>query len=86
MVIGRSLANDNETPRFDLSPYNAQEKGVSRRHVILKRTPNSIVLEDMGSSNGTWVNGTLVLPFAPTPLQSGDHLRLGQFIMRIYLP
>jgi len=86
LVIGRSTPTETEMLRFDLSAYNAQEYGVSRRHAILKRTPIGIVLEDMGSSNGTWVNGTLVAPYSPVPIQSGDQIRLGKLEIEIYLP
>jgi hypothetical protein len=86
LVIGRTSPTDSELPRLDLSAYRAQERGVSRRHIILKRTPEGVMMEDLGSSNGTWLNGTLVLPFSPKLIQSGDQIRLGQFELEIYLP
>jgi len=42
-----------------------------------------VYLQDLGSSNGTWVNGARVK--RPTPLKHGDELRLGDDIMTFEL-
>jgi hypothetical protein len=56
VVLGRSpLATD-----FDLSPYEAIEHGVSRRHAMLRPSANKLYLIDLGSTNGTRVNSVLV--------------------------
>lgn len=52
-----------------------QSPGVSRRHALAQRQGDGITVEDLGSSNGTWVNGRPVQ--RPTPLQPGDLVRLG---------
>lgn len=41
--------------------------------------PGQLVLEDMGSTNGSFVNGTYVPPGAQQPLHDGDQLRFGLF-------
>jgi pSer/pThr/pTyr-binding forkhead associated (FHA) protein len=48
---------------------------VSRRHARISVTPKGVVLEDMGSQNGTTVNGTPVTK--PTLIRPGDILRIG---------
>jgi ABC-type multidrug transport system ATPase subunit/pSer/pThr/pTyr-binding forkhead associated (FHA) protein len=48
---------------------------VSRVHARLKRTPEGIVVEDLGSTNGTWVNGERVVGLRL--VQPGDDLRFG---------
>ncbi len=83
IIFGRNVAGD-ETPRFDLTNFQGQERGVSRKHAILKRIPEGIIVEDMGSSNGTWLNDSLLKPFTPSLLQSGDRLRLSQVEVEIY--
>lgn len=85
-VLGRAMPGSEAELRLDLTPYGALEKGVSRQHAVIKRTEKGITFEDMGSSNGSWVNGTLVSAYRPLPLTSGDRLRLGQLEMEIYLP
>jgi hypothetical protein len=85
LIFGRVMPGDT-FPCFDLSPYGAHERGVSRRHIILKRTDVGITVEDMGSSNGTWINDILMKAYVPVAMQSGDRLRLSQLDMEVYFP
>lgn len=62
------------------------EYGISRRHAVIRRLPNGLVLVDLDSSNGTKLNGELLEPNRPYPLRSGDSITLGDLKMRIYLP
>jgi pSer/pThr/pTyr-binding forkhead associated (FHA) protein len=48
---------------------------VSRRHAVLKRTDRAWIVEDLGSANGTWVNGRRI---SRSMLGNGDHLALGE--------
>ena len=48
---------------------------ISRRHLELRPTGNGIEVTDLGSSNGSYLNGARLT--APTPLSSTDQLRLG---------
>ncbi len=65
-VIGRIEGNDLVIP----------EPSVSRRHARLIRQGGQVLLEDLGSSNGTFINGQRLS--APFPLKSGDTFTLGQ--------
>ena len=49
--------------------------GVSRRHARIVVSRDDVVLEDLGSTNGTWVRGERVT--TATPLRDGDEIRLG---------
>src|SRR2546422_5781183 len=49
---------------------------VSRHHCLIRVGPNEAALVDLGSSNGTYLNGHRVLSQAP--LHSGDEIRLGE--------
>jgi pSer/pThr/pTyr-binding forkhead associated (FHA) protein len=48
---------------------------VSRRHARVSRSGAGAVVEDLGSRNGTFVNGNQV--HGPTHLEPGDQLQLG---------
>lgn len=50
------------------------ERTVSRRHALLRFDGNELVVEDLGSSNGTFVNEARV---THATLKVGDHLRFG---------
>jgi len=49
---------------------------ISRQHSRLTRTPGGYVLEDLGSTNGTFVNGERLM--APRVLNPGDLVALGE--------
>jgi len=51
---------------------------VSRQHARITRTPAGYVLEDLGSTNGTFVNGDRLA--APRVLNAGDLLGLGEIV------
>jgi ABC-type multidrug transport system ATPase subunit len=48
---------------------------VSRKHAQLRRTSKGMVVEDLGSTNGTWVNGDRIRK--PTEIAPGDDVRFG---------
>jgi serine/threonine protein kinase len=56
---------------------------VSRRHAAIKRSNGGYVLEDLKSSNGTYLNGNRIEQ--PSTLQSGDIVRVGPFEMRFFV-
>jgi len=48
----------------------------SRRHALLRpQADGSVVLEDLGSTNGTYLNGEAL--HGPQPLHAGDTIRIG---------
>ncbi|NWF70939.1 MAG: FHA domain-containing protein [Chloroflexi bacterium] len=83
MVIGRKDPISGETPDVDLTPYAAYQMGVSRTHAFILYEANQLHLHDLGSRNGTYLNGQRVTPEHPQLLHDGDELRLGKIIMRL---
>ena len=84
VVLGRSDARSGAAPDLDLVAYRAAEGGVSRLHAVIRRTGRSLTLEDLGSRNGTQLNGQKLPPCEPHPLHDGDVVRLGALILHIY--
>ena len=62
------------------------EHQVSRRHARLEHTAQGWNLVDLGSTNGTRVNGQPLEPHAPYPLQPGDRVALGIAVMALQQP
>lgn len=54
--------------------YCLSGSGISRLHAELKRTPDGIYLTDKDSTNGTYVNGTRLVPGMPRLLKKGDQV------------
>jgi pSer/pThr/pTyr-binding forkhead associated (FHA) protein len=74
LLVGRRSVIRDLYPEIALD----DDAGVSHRHAKLVRAADghwSIV--DLGSSNGTELNGTLLVPGARTELGAGDEIRLG---------
>lgn len=76
LIIGR--AHKNVAPDIDLAPYGGSQAGVSRRHGRLVRRENGWAAEDLGSTNGMFVNGIRLTPNHATLLANGDLIRCGQ--------
>ena len=55
---------------------------VSRRHVVLDRTPTGYVLRDVGSLNGTYVNRERV---DEALLRHGDEVQIGRYRLSFVL-
>ena len=82
VVVGRYSQHMQEQPHIDLIPYGAFEKGVSRFHALLHRIGDELMVEDLASSNGTWINGRRLEARLATPVKSGDYLRFGHLRMQ----
>ncbi len=83
LVIGRKNPDTGEAPEVDLSSYEAMDKGVSRRHAAIIRKDGSLHIVDMGSANGTFLNGQRLVANQPRVLRDGDDVRLGHLVLRI---
>ena len=81
--IGRLDAASATFPDLDLTSSGGLEKGVSRRHAKIKRQGEEILIEDLGSVNGTFLNGQRLTPYLQHPLVSGDEVQLGKLVIRI---
>jgi pSer/pThr/pTyr-binding forkhead associated (FHA) protein len=81
-LIGRE-GGENEIPDVNLGPHGGRDKGVSRRHALLRVDRRQLLLMDLGSSNGTWLNGTQLSANEPMRLESGDDIRLGKITVKI---
>ncbi len=75
--IGRGLDQDIVLPNENAS--------ISRRHAELTATPEGYELKDLGSRNGTRVNGVRLEPLVPSPLHDGDEVMLGEVKLRFFL-
>ncbi len=82
-ILGRSTPQGSAQQKIDLTPYGAFERGVSRVHAVIRRTEKGMSVEDLASSNGTWLNGVRLQPYIANALKSGDHLQLGHMHLEI---
>ena len=77
ITMGRNDPVSGINPTLDLTDYHGAELGVSRFHAEISINDARYYIKDMGSTNGTYVNGTKVAPYKLTQIRSGDQIRLG---------
>ena len=71
MIIGRHSTNDIPLP----------DRTVSKRHAVIGRVRGQAVVKDLGSRNGTFVNGQKV---EKAILSCGDRLKVGSVMLRFF--
>jgi hypothetical protein len=72
LMIGRAASGDGSL---------GGDEELSREHARITRAGAGLTIEDLGSTNGTFVNGTKVT--APTPIRIGDTISLGASILQV---
>jgi len=73
MVIGREISND----------IPIVEPEVSRKHARLIQQDDGFMLEDLGSTNGTFINGVRIS--SPQLLKAGDLITLGDSVSLLFI-
>jgi hypothetical protein len=84
IILGRSDNASSQKPDLDLTPYGALDMGISRIHAAINRNEGILTLVDMGSANGTHLNGQRLAPDHPRVLRDGDEIRLGNLVTNVY--
>jgi hypothetical protein len=80
--IGRWDADGGIFPDVDLDSDDPEAK-VSRRHARITRRSGQYYIEDLGSTNGTFINrGRRLLPGDRQPLRDGDEVIVGKTFLR----
>jgi len=77
LVIGRFDPATRQSPDISLDSLNAYKNGVSRRHAALLWRNDTLYIVDLGSSNGTSVNGLRLFAHQPRSLRDGDAIEIG---------
>lgn len=89
VFLGRHSGNTGTlgtTSSFiNLTPYEAVEKGVSRRHAMLSWDDFQLMVCDLGSSNHTYLNGQRLTENRDYAVRDGDELWLGRLALTLYV-
>jgi len=83
-LIGRGGAQVTPQPDVDLGPHGGGQAGVSRHHARLLYCPEGWLLEDLQSTNGTYLNSMRLQPGQPSRVRNGDIIRCGQLTLVFY--
>ncbi len=84
-ILGRAADGQPQQADVDLTPYEAYGQGVSRSHALLKISRQRCYIVDLGSSNGTRVNGQKIAPQIEYPVSHGDVFALGKLKIQVLI-
>jgi pSer/pThr/pTyr-binding forkhead associated (FHA) protein len=82
--IGREDPNRDIHPHLDLTDDDGASLGVSRLHASLRSTENGVMLVDLGSTNGTFLQEESLTPHEPSPIKNGDIFQLGNLQVQVF--
>lgn len=82
-VLGRE-GQDDVVPDVNLNLFGGQDKGVSRAHAALRPERGQLLLVDLGSTNGTRLNGVRLSANQPVRVSNGDEIRLGRLALKVH--
>ncbi len=81
-LVGRRSPVDGIYPEIDLTDTDSNSY-ISRRHARISSTQSGLELEDLGSANGTFVNGVRLNPGEKIQLKDGDRIQFGKLILNL---
>ena len=81
--IGRADPDAEVHPEVDLSDDQGGDQGVSRNHAQIKLAEQGVILIDLDSTNGTFLNNYPLQAHQPYILKSGDEVQFGDLLVHI---
>lgn len=84
MLLGRASEAEGYRPDFDMTFYDDGDY-VSRRHARITKGQAGYFITDLGSSNGTTVNGIPLVPDRAHLLRNGDRVKVGLVVIQFWL-
>lgn len=82
--IGRHSRSEDPPVVIDLEDYDGHSMGVSRHHAMLRVVRNNLVLVDLDSINGTYINGKKAAPAKRYAIHDGDALMIGRIKLHVW--
>jgi len=84
-TLGRISEGQPVMPDIDLTSYNAYANGVSRIHASIRRDGKRVIIMDLGSANGSFVNGKRLTSNTERLLGHGDVVALGKLKFQVLI-
>lgn len=85
VLVGRANGNTEPKVAVDLSPFNAHNLGVSRAHARFERAGSRLFIRDLGSTNGTWLNGKRLTAMNVYEIYHGDKVEFGRLSSTLFI-
>lgn len=84
ITLGRSNPSGSSGSDADLLVDHGAYLGVSQKHALIHRTKSGYFIQDLDSTNGTWLDGKQLAPHQAHSLRSGAEVRLGGQFLFVY--
>lgn len=84
LILGRVSDDHDENPDVDMTQFSAFEYGVSAQHVALERADDQLLIIDLDSTNGTFLDHQPLVPHQAAIVYDGAEVRLGNLECRLY--
>jgi len=82
ILVGRLDSAHGIFPELDMTVDGGLEEGVSRRHARIYMRDGTCFVEDLDSTNGSFLNGDRITPYLPYAFHDGDVLSFGSLQLR----
>lgn len=82
-LLGRFNKTQPDTHYIDLSPFDAYERGVSRVHAKLHMDNNILYITDLGSTNGTYMDGVQLEANQKHVIRQGSEIILSRLHIQV---
>lgn len=82
ILVGRLDSAHGIFPELDLTVDGGLEEGVSRRHARIYMRDGTCFVEDLDSTNGSFLNGDRITPYLPYAFHDGDVLSFGSLQLK----
>lgn len=83
--VGRQDSMGRIRPEFDLGLHNGAELGVSRLHAKIVFDNGRYLIQDLHSTNRTWINGSKLVPYQYYEVPDGAVIQFGKLISNAYV-
>lgn len=84
LFLGCQIKWTDPKPDIDLTHYDGAALGVSRQHLMVERSREGVTITDLGSLNGTFINGRRLDPHKPFAVKNRTMLHIGQLVVAIF--
>lgn len=83
IIVGREDPVSGIYPDVDMTPHGGEEGGVSRQHARLIKEDDKYYVEDLDSTNFTFVNKQKLAPKTRQVIDEGDEIRFGRVAVEL---
>jgi len=86
IIIGRRPRDEDPPVTINLEEFDGRASGVSRHHAMIKSFKGALMLVDLDSINGTFINGRRALPLKRYALIDQDEITVGKLTIKLLYP